>query len=308
MCGAATGKCCASGLCCSSNGYCGSEAPWCGAGCQSAFGTCWGSTPPPSPARPTPAVPSPVPSGPSPSQPSTPSPAGAGPDETFAGISKSQFTAVFAGDVDKCSNCPDAGAKPNTQAVIDKHWGFFKSAATAMGLSFATVDEAAMFFGNVRHEYGGQLETMAEFCGRRDPSGQACLRETGQTYGRYFGRGPKQLSHDYNYQAMGAIVGADLLSSPDLLADPTRDLGWRSTIAYYLKPDFNCAGTWGELAALPTCQQAGRANNAAAFTRRINSIECGSSAPGSNQYGRVQVINTVRQKWGLAPLTANLYC
>lgn len=57
-----------------------------------------------------------------------------GSSDTAAGINKDQFTKVFAGDTDKCgSACPGYSSNPNTQTVIDKHWGFFKSAAAARG-------------------------------------------------------------------------------------------------------------------------------------------------------------------------------
>lgn len=46
QCGASQGKC-DTGLCCSQYGYCDSTEWHCGTGCQSAYGTCYGLTPPP---------------------------------------------------------------------------------------------------------------------------------------------------------------------------------------------------------------------------------------------------------------------
>lgn len=46
VCGASQGKC-DTGLCCSQYGYCDTTEWHCGTGCQSAYGTCYGLTPPP---------------------------------------------------------------------------------------------------------------------------------------------------------------------------------------------------------------------------------------------------------------------
>ena len=46
-------------------------------------------------------------------------------------------------------------------------------------------------------------------------------RGKGKKYGeRYYGRGYIQLTHDYNYKAMGDKLGIDLLNNPELAADP----------------------------------------------------------------------------------------
>jgi hypothetical protein len=61
----------------------------------------------------------------------------AGPDESAAGVLRSEFSKVFTGNRDACgSSCAGyTGEFPNTQAVIDKHWGHFKSAAAAVQFS-----------------------------------------------------------------------------------------------------------------------------------------------------------------------------
>jgi hypothetical protein len=57
--------------------------------------------------------------------------------DSAAGITKEHFAKVFLGDTDKCGpSCPGYSANPNTQAVVDKHWGFFKAAAAAAQFSF----------------------------------------------------------------------------------------------------------------------------------------------------------------------------
>ena len=57
--------------------------------------------------------------------------------ESAAGVTLAQFSAVFLGDSDKCgSSCSGYSTNPNTQAVVSKHWGFFKTSAAALWFSF----------------------------------------------------------------------------------------------------------------------------------------------------------------------------
>ncbi|PNH04832.1 hypothetical protein TSOC_009028 [Tetrabaena socialis] len=153
-----------------------------------------------------------------------------------AGMTKAQFQCVFRGDKD-----PYGGI--NTDAMIEKHWGFFVKAAAAMNLVFGNPSEASIFFGNVKHEYGGFLDDMTEYCYRatktnKCPSYDKC---PGSTSNNYFGRGPLQLTHCPNYKGMLPYMGgADIVKNPELLADNTQDLGWRASIGFWLKSDFNC--------------------------------------------------------------------
>ncbi|KAI8474593.1 MAG: hypothetical protein J3K34DRAFT_492907 [Monoraphidium minutum] len=217
------------------------------------------------------------------------------PGDSAAGLSKSQFTAVFLGDSDKCGDCADFGRFPNTQAVVDRHWGLFKSAAAAQNFRFSNVNEAAVFFGHVKHEYGGALDRMVEQCGRKG-QGSSCI-----TGAPYYGRGPMQLSHDYNYRAMAGRIGADVMGSPDLLLDVNRDLGWRSAMVFWTGSDFNCMGGWvkGDI-----CPTAAAGDNVAQVTFRINPLECVSynkavlTGEGpiwwERQSTRIDAINAVR--------------
>lgn len=158
------------------------------------------------------------------------------------------------------------------------------------------LDEASIFFGNIRHEYGGNLENMREFCGRQ---GQVCPGG----YGNYYGRGPLQLTWDFNYRYVGTVVSRDLIGNPDQVADNTRDLAWQTAMIFWTDSNLNCAGTWGDLAGKPTCPVAARAGNLAGVTRRINPMECSGGAYAGSQPARIQQVQTVRSLWGLPALT-----
>lgn len=67
-----------------------------------------------------------------------------------AGVTKDQFTKVFTGDTDKCgAGCPGYSTNPNTPSVIDKHWGFFTTAAAARGFSLQVRAAAIIRWQNI---------------------------------------------------------------------------------------------------------------------------------------------------------------
>jgi len=234
-------------------------------------------------------------------------PSGTG--ESAGGITKDQFTCVFAPD-------SDILGRGNTQAILDKHWNHWKTASAGMSFTFQNPSEASIFLGNVKHEYGGYLDDMVEDCYRSSRSASSCTvpyDTCGQGGNNYFGRGPKQLSHCYNYNAMSSYMpaGTDLKANPGLVADPSRDISWRTTMAFWTKPDFLCQGTWdAELKATVVCPEAARAGNAAAVTKRINGAqECNKPSLDPRQVARVQKVQWVRTTcFGLPQLTTNLYC
>jgi chitinase len=89
--------------------------------------------------------------------------------------------------------------------------------------------EAAAFLANIAHETtggwdaapGGRFAWGLHFIEEQNPTSQYC-DASNTTYpcasGRsYHGRGPIQLSWNYNYGQMGEVLGADLLNNPDLV-------------------------------------------------------------------------------------------
>ncbi len=90
--------------------------------------------------------------------------------------------------------------------------------------------EAAAFLGNVARETGeliyiDQIE-QGEYC---LPSA-ACPCEPGK---RYFGRGPIQISWNYNYCAAGIDLGLDLRSRPELVAQDAT-IAWETGLWFWM--------------------------------------------------------------------------
>jgi hypothetical protein len=90
--------------------------------------------------------------------------------------------------------------------------------------------EAAAFLGNVARETGElvyveQIE-QGEYCASRP----GCECEPGK---RYFGRGPIQISWNYNYCAAGEVLGHNLRENPDLVAqNPT--IAWATGLWFWM--------------------------------------------------------------------------
>ena len=100
----------------------------------------------------------------------------------------------------------------NLVAAIEKYPSFCKE-----GSDEQRKREAAAFLANVAQESGhlqyiDELNTAVwgSYC---DPTTYPCLQ--GKTY---HGRGPIQLSWNYNYARCGAEIGIDLLNNPDLVS------------------------------------------------------------------------------------------
>ena len=119
-----------------------------------------------------------------------------------------------------------------SQAQFDQMFPNANSFYTYSGLlsalnsypSFATTggttveeQEAAAFLANVDHETGGLV-----YINEIDQSGDYC--DTSESYGcpagtyAYYGRGPLQISWNFNYEAAGNALGVDLLDNPNLVS------------------------------------------------------------------------------------------
>ena len=90
--------------------------------------------------------------------------------------------------------------------------------------------EAAAFLANVDHETGG-LVYVTEI----DKSGNYCASEpygcpAGQN--AYYGRGPIQLSWNFNYKAAGDALGIDLLDNPGLV-ETDASVSWKTGLWYW---------------------------------------------------------------------------
>ncbi|MFB1047729.1 glycoside hydrolase family 19 protein [Streptomyces chrestomyceticus] len=93
--------------------------------------------------------------------------------------------------------------------------------------------EAAAFLANVGHETGGLVHVVEQntanyphYCDRNQPYG--C--PAGQA--AYYGRGPIQLSWNFNYKAAGDALGIDLLRNPNLVQTDAA-VAWKTGLWYW---------------------------------------------------------------------------
>ena len=93
--------------------------------------------------------------------------------------------------------------------------------------------EAAAFLANVNHETGG-LQYIREI----NQANWPLYCQTSAQYPcaagqQYYGRGPIQLSWNYNYGAAGAALGLNLLADPDMVARDAA-VAWKTAIWYWM--------------------------------------------------------------------------
>jgi hypothetical protein len=91
--------------------------------------------------------------------------------------------------------------------------------------------EAAAFLANVDHETGGLV-----YINEVDQSGNYCAAESygcpAGTYA-YYGRGPLQISWNFNYEAAGNALGIDLLDNPNLVSTNAA-ISWETALWYWM--------------------------------------------------------------------------
>jgi predicted chitinase len=113
-------------------------------------------------------------------------------------------------------------------AAINSYPGVF-----SMGSEMLRKQEAAAFLANVNHETGG-LQYIREanqanwplYCA--NSSQYPCVPNQ-----QYYGRGPIQLSWNYNYGAAGAVLGLNLLADPDLVARDST-VAWKTAMWFWM--------------------------------------------------------------------------
>lgn len=93
--------------------------------------------------------------------------------------------------------------------------------------------EAAAFLANVSHETGGLVHVVEQ-----DESNYPHYCDPSQPYGcpagddAYYGRGPVQLSWNFNYKSAGDALGIDLLNNPWLVEqDP--EVAWKTALWFW---------------------------------------------------------------------------
>lgn len=262
----AGGALCPGGLCCSKWGWCGNTDAHCGQDCQS---QCGGSTPTP---------PSPTPGG--------------------QGVASIITESIF-NELLKHRN--DAGCKASGFYT----YSAFIAAANAFPSFGTTGDvatrkrELAAFFGQTSHETTGGWATAPDgayawgYCFKEEqgnPPAEYC-QATSQwpcaSGKRYYGRGPVQLSWNYNYGPAGKAIGFDGINNPDIVASDAT-VSFKTAIWFWMtaqspKPSCHDVMT-GKWTPSGSDSAAGRAAGYGAVTNIINGgLECGKGSDSRQQ-------------------------
>ncbi|MFJ3662491.1 MULTISPECIES: glycoside hydrolase family 19 protein [unclassified Streptomyces] len=159
--------------------------------------------------------------------------------------------------------------------------------------------EAAAFLANVNHETGGLVYVVEQntanyptYCDWSQPYG--C--PAGQA--AYYGRGPIQLSWNFNYKAAGDALGIDLLHNPNLVQNDSA-VAWKTGLWY-----------WNTQSGPGSMTPHNAMVNQAGFGQTIRSIngslECDGRNPAQVQ-SRVDAYQRFSQILGVSP-GGNLYC
>ncbi|CAL9116653.1 unnamed protein product [Musa acuminata var. zebrina] len=247
----AGGALCPGGLCCSQYGWCGNTDPYCGQGCQS---QCGGS-------------------------------GGTGGGSVASIISSSLFEQMLKHRNDAA--CPGKGFYT---------YNAFIAAANSFSGFGTTGDDAtkkreiAAFLAQTSHETTGGWATAPDgpyawgycFVQEQNPSSDYCVASSQWPCAagkKYYGRGPIQISFNYNYGPAGRAIGSDLLNNPDLVATDAT-ISFKTALWFWMTPQSpkpSChdviTGSWTPSNA---DRAAGRLPGYGVTTNIINGgLECG---------------------------------
>nr|WP_244501116.1 chitinase [Streptomyces sp. TP-A0874] len=214
----------------------------------------------------------------------------AGPDRASAAdfvVSEAQFDEMF----------PGRNAFYSYAGLTDALGAYPEFADT--GDETTKKREAAAFLANVSHETGGLVHIVEQ-----DTSNYPHYCDGSQPYGcpagqdAYYGRGPIQLSWNFNYQAAGDALGLPLLTDPWLVENDAA-VAWQTGLWYWntqsgpgtMTPHDAMVGGWGFGETI----------------RAINgSLECDGGNPGQVQ-SRIDTYQRFTQILGTSP-GDNLSC
>ncbi|MFD4035050.1 glycoside hydrolase family 19 protein [Streptomyces sp. NPDC058637] len=209
------------------------------------------------------------------------------PDPSGFVVSQSQFNQMFP-------NRNSFYTYSGLTAALSAYPGFAKT-----GSDTVKKQEAAAFLANVNHETGGLVHIVEQntanyphYCDRSQsygcPAGQAA----------YYGRGPIQLSWNFNYKAAGEALGIDLLGNP-WQVEQNASVAWKTGLWY-----------WNTQSGPGTMTPHNAMVNGAGFgetIRSINgSIECNGGNPAQVQ-SRIDKYRAFVQILGTTP-GSNLSC
>ena len=179
-------------------------------------------------------------------------------------------------------------------AALSAYPGFAKT-----GSDTVKKQEAAAFLANVSHETGGLVHIVEQ-----NTANYPHYCDTSQSYGcpagqaAYYGRGPIQLSWNFNYKAAGDALGIDLLGNP-WQVEQNASVAWKTGLWY-----------WNTQSGPGTMTPHNAMVNGAGFGETIRSIngslECNGGNPGQVQ-SRIAKYQAFVQILGTTP-GSNLSC
>jgi len=207
--------------------------------------------------------------------------------EAVVPVSETQFNQMF----------PSRNAFYSYNALTVAATAYPRFATT--GSEMVRKQEAAAFLANVDHETGGLVYVVEQ-----DTANYPNYCDSSQSYGcpagqaEYYGRGPIQLSWNFNYKAAGDALGIDLLRDPSLVATDAV-VSWKTGLWYWMTQ----TGPGSMTAHEAMVSGAGFGET----IRSINgSLECDGRNPGEMQ-SRVGAYQRFTQMLGV-PTGANLTC
>ncbi|MEV6261644.1 glycoside hydrolase family 19 protein [Streptomyces sp. NPDC051784] len=209
------------------------------------------------------------------------------PDPSGFVVSEAQFNQMFP-------NRNSFYTYSGLTAALSAYPGFANTGSDAV-----KKQEAAAFLANVSHETGGLVyvkeineANYPHYCDATQsygcPAGQAA----------YYGRGPIQLSWNFNYKAAGDALGIDLLGNP-YLVEQNASVAWKTGLWY-----------WNTQSGPGTMTPHNAMVNGAGFGETIRSIngslECNGGNPAQVQ-SRIDKYQAFVQILGTTP-GSNLSC
>ncbi|WP_020521008.1 glycoside hydrolase family 19 protein [Catelliglobosispora koreensis] len=172
-------------------------------------------------------------------------------------------------------------------------------AFTTTGTDTVRRREAAAFLANVNHETGGLVHIVEQ-----NTANYPHYCDWGQSYGcpagqaAYYGRGPIQLSWNFNYKAAGDALGLPLLTNPWLVQNDAA-VAWKTALWY-----------WNTQSGPGTMTPHNAMVNGAGFGETIRSINGSIECNGGNPAQVQSRVNAYQQFVSILGTTAgnNLYC
>ncbi|MBE1464251.1 chitinase [Kibdelosporangium phytohabitans] len=179
-------------------------------------------------------------------------------------------------------------------AALSSYPGFAKT-----GTDVTRKQEAAAFLANVHHETSGLVHIVEQ-----NQANYPHYCDWGQPYGcpagqaAYYGRGPIQLSWNFNYKAAGDALGLPLLTNPWLVQNDAA-VAWRTGLWY-----------WNTQRGPGTMTPHDAMVNGRGFGETIRSINGSIECDGGNPAQVQSRVNSYNRFVGVlgVPAGGNLYC